>query len=215
MTWLQKVIYISSILVNRHRQEQIGGLSFPSLAFKFPLLFSLSFLTFSWKLKAVETYRGPPLPCSLDTPVSPLGLKFPLGHFLSSSACTCAVQRDLVVVLGFSMEFIIFDTVPSAPPQNVACTALTGQTIQVTWKPPPNDRVHGVVQGYKLLYEPTNGLANEIHGSRETKIAHALSTTLQGLTPYTNYTVQVLAYTRVGEGVSSNPVSCTTEETGK
>ncbi|XP_015190717.1 PREDICTED: Down syndrome cell adhesion molecule-like protein Dscam2 isoform X4 [Polistes dominula] len=106
-----------------------------------------------------------------------------------------------------------FEDVPSAPPQNVACTALTGQNIQVTWKPPPSDKVHGVVQGYKLLYEAASGIASESQTGRETKISHALSTVLHGLSPYTNYTVQVLAYTRAGEGVSSSPVSCTTEET--
>lgn len=108
-----------------------------------------------------------------------------------------------------------FDVVPSAPPQNVACTALTGQNIQVTWKPPPSDKVHGVVQGYKLLYEASSGAASESQAGRETKISHALSTVLHALSPYTNYTVQVLAYTRAGEGVSSSPVSCTTEETGE
>ncbi|XP_015601116.1 Down syndrome cell adhesion molecule-like protein Dscam2 isoform X2 [Cephus cinctus] len=105
------------------------------------------------------------------------------------------------------------EDVPSAPPQNVACAALTGQSIQITWKPPPSDKLHGIVQGYKLLYEAANDGATEMQGSRETKISHALSTVLHGLNPYTNYTVQVLAYTRAGEGVSSNPVSCTTEET--
>lgn len=97
----------------------------------------------------------------------------------------------------------------------MACTALTGQNIQVTWKPPPSDKVHGVVQGYKLLYEAASGVASESQTGRETKISHALSTVLHGLSPYTNYTVQVLAYTKAGEGVSSSPVSCTTEETGK
>ncbi|XP_046620086.1 Down syndrome cell adhesion molecule-like protein Dscam2 isoform X2 [Neodiprion virginianus] len=106
------------------------------------------------------------------------------------------------------------EDVPSAPPQNVACVALTAQNVQVTWKPPPSDKVHGVVQGYKLLYEAANdATSSEIQGSRETKITHALSTVLHGLNPYTNYTVQALAYTRAGEGVSSSPVSCTTEET--
>lgn len=108
-----------------------------------------------------------------------------------------------------------FDTVPSAPPQNVACAALTGQNIQVTWKPPPSDKVHGVVQGYKLLYEAASGAGSDSQTGRETKISQALSTVLHALNPYTNYTVQVLAYTRAGDGVSSNPVSCTTEETGK
>ncbi|XP_032663873.1 Down syndrome cell adhesion molecule-like protein Dscam2 isoform X3 [Odontomachus brunneus] len=106
-----------------------------------------------------------------------------------------------------------YEDVPSAPPQNVACTALTGQNIQVTWKPPPSDKVHGVVQGYKLLYEAASGAASESQAGRETKISHTLITVLHALSPYTNYTVQVLAYTRAGEGVSSNPVSCTTEET--
>ncbi|XP_076394369.1 cell adhesion molecule Dscam2 isoform X2 [Megachile rotundata] len=104
------------------------------------------------------------------------------------------------------------EDVPSAPPQNVACAALTGQNIQVTWKPPPSDKVHGVVQGYKLLYEAASAVLEQ-HEGRETKISHALSTVLHGLSPYTNYTVQVLAYTRAGEGVTSSPVSCTTEET--
>lgn len=90
------------------------------------------------------------------------------------------------------------------------------------------------MQGYKLLYEASSSIgggnlenlgnnlgivggnvpAMEEENSRETKISHGLSTILQSLNPYTNYTVQVLAYTRAGEGISSNPVSCTTEETG-
>ncbi|XP_025265398.1 Down syndrome cell adhesion molecule-like protein Dscam2 isoform X7 [Camponotus floridanus] len=106
-----------------------------------------------------------------------------------------------------------FEDVPSAPPQNVACAALNGQNIQVTWKLPPSDKVHGVVQGYKLLYEAASGATSDSQTGRETKISHGLSTLLQSLSPYTNYTMQVLAFTRAGEGVASNPVSCTTGET--
>ncbi|KAK0094057.1 hypothetical protein PV326_011918 [Microctonus aethiopoides] len=105
------------------------------------------------------------------------------------------------------------EAVPSSSPQNVACAALTGQNIQVTWKPPPSNKIHGIIKGYKLLYEPTNEGTGEIHSSRDTKITQALSTVLHDLRPFTNYTVQVLAYTRAGEGVSSAPISCTTEET--
>lgn len=111
--------------------------------------------------------------------------------------------------------FDVVVSVPSAPPQSVACTALSGETIQITWKPPPADKVHGMIQNYKLLYEATSGVATEFLGSPETKITHALSTILQNLNPYTNYTVQVLACTRAGDGVASQPVSCTTDETGK
>ncbi|XP_051167558.1 cell adhesion molecule Dscam2-like isoform X4 [Leptopilina boulardi] len=105
------------------------------------------------------------------------------------------------------------EDVPSSPPQNVACTALNGQNIQVTWKPPPSDKVHGMVVGYKVVYEATNGVMEiDMQGSPETRITQALSAVLHGLNPYTNYTVQVLASTRAGDGVSSIPVSCTTEE---
>lgn len=81
------------------------------------------------------------------------------------------------------------EDVPSAPPQQIACVALTAQNVQVSWQQPPRERLHGVVQGYKLLYEPAS-LEVEWAG-RETKITTALSTVLHGLQPYTNYSVQV------------------------
>ncbi|XP_044020964.1 Down syndrome cell adhesion molecule-like protein Dscam2 isoform X2 [Aphidius gifuensis] len=105
------------------------------------------------------------------------------------------------------------EAVPSSPPQNIACAALTGQNIQVTWKPPPSNKVHGIIKGYKLFYETTNGEPMEMQSSRDTKVTQALSTVLHDLRPYTNYSVQVLAYTRAGEGITSNAISCTTEET--
>lgn len=103
------------------------------------------------------------------------------------------------------------EDVPSAPPQSVNCVALTSQNIQVTWQTPPKENLHGVIQGYKLLYEPIN--TDMDYGARETKITSALNTVLHGLQPYTNYSVQVLGFTRAGEGVASQIVNCVTEET--
>lgn len=48
--------------------------------------------------------------------------------------------------------------------------------------------------------------------SRETKITTSLNTVLHGLQPFTNYSVQVLGFTRAGEGPSATTY-CTTEET--
>ncbi|KAL7739018.1 hypothetical protein ACLKA6_001928 [Drosophila palustris] len=109
------------------------------------------------------------------------------------------------VALGHTLE-----DVPSAAPRSVTCIALTAQNIQISWQSPPKELSHGIIQGYKLLYEP--GLLESEYSVRETKITSALSTVLHGLQPYTNYSVQVLAFTRAGEGVSSPPVSCITEE---
>lgn len=103
------------------------------------------------------------------------------------------------------------EDVPSAAPQTITCTPLTAQNVQLNWQPPPRDHQHGVIQGYKLLYEPAS-LEPDFSG-RETKITSALATVLHGLQPYTNYSVQVLAFTRAGEGTLSAVVACTTEET--
>lgn len=43
----------------------------------------------------------------------------------------------------------------------------------------------------------------------------AMTIVLTGLLKYTNYSVQVLAYTRAGDGVPSRPVYCHTEEDGE
>lgn len=50
------------------------------------------------------------------------------------------------------------------------------------------------------------------HNSRETKVTSAMNTVLYGLLPYTNFSVQVLAFTRAGEGAVSAAITCTTEE---
>jgi Down syndrome cell adhesion molecule len=102
------------------------------------------------------------------------------------------------------------EDVPSAPPQKVGCAALTEQNIQINWQPPPAKNMHGVIQGYKVLYEPSN-IQNE-YTSRETKVTAALSTVLHGLQPFTNYSVQLQAFTRAGEGVASQTLVCRTEE---
>lgn len=50
------------------------------------------------------------------------------------------------------------------------------------------------------------------HNSRETKVTSASNTVLYGLMPFTNYSVQVLAFTRAGEGAVSATIMCATEE---
>lgn len=41
-----------------------------------------------------------------------------------------------------------------------------------------------------------------------------LETNLHALDKYTNYSVRVLAYTRIGEGIQSSPIYCLTEQDG-
>jgi hypothetical protein len=50
--------------------------------------------------------------------------------------------------------------------------------------------------------------------SKDAKIITTSETILHGLRKYTNYSMQVLAFTAGGDGVKSVPVSCHTEQDG-
>lgn len=49
----------------------------------------------------------------------------------------------------------------------------------------------------------------------ETRKTTALTTVITGLRKFTNYSLQVLAFTKVGDGVFTIPHYCQTEEDGK
>ena len=49
----------------------------------------------------------------------------------------------------------------------------------------------------------------------ETKKTTALTTVLTSLRKSTNYSIQISAYTRMGDGILSAPRFCNTEEDGK
>ncbi|XP_029043931.2 Down syndrome cell adhesion molecule-like protein Dscam2 isoform X3 [Osmia bicornis bicornis] len=104
------------------------------------------------------------------------------------------------------------EDVPSMPPEDVRCAALTSQSLQVTWEPPPNTHSNGIIQGYKLHYEPILADIWRSVDEMEVRKTSALTTVLTGLRKYTNYTIQVLAFTRVGDGVPTTATYCQTEE---
>uniref|UniRef100_A0ABD2XLN9 Down syndrome cell adhesion molecule-like protein Dscam2 n=1 Tax=Trichogramma kaykai TaxID=54128 RepID=A0ABD2XLN9_9HYME len=104
------------------------------------------------------------------------------------------------------------EDVPSSPPQDVRCTALTSQSLQVSWDPPPNSSLNGVLKGYKVMYENMDALQDAAAGKLDTKSTAALTVGLTNLEKHTNYSVQVLAWTRAGDGVASAPLYCVTEE---
>lgn len=46
------------------------------------------------------------------------------------------------------------------------------------------------------------------------KVTTALMTKLHGLLKYTNYSLEIMAFTRVGDGAKSNRIFCRTKEDG-
>ncbi|XP_039309782.1 Down syndrome cell adhesion molecule-like protein Dscam2 isoform X9 [Solenopsis invicta] len=100
--------------------------------------------------------------------------------------------------------------VPEQPPHDTTCTTLTSQTIRVSWVSPPLSAANGVITGYKVIYGPSDTWYDE--NTKDIKITSSSETILHGLKKYTNYSMQVLAFTSGGDGVKSAPIHCQTEQ---
>ncbi|RZF38602.1 hypothetical protein LSTR_LSTR010935 [Laodelphax striatellus] len=100
--------------------------------------------------------------------------------------------------------------IPEQPPQDTTCTTLTSQTIRVSWVSPPLTAANGVIKGYKVVYGPSESWYDE--NKKDTKITASSETILHGLKKFTNYSMQVLAYTSGGDGVKSGAIHCQTEQ---
>ncbi|XP_031786534.1 Down syndrome cell adhesion molecule-like protein Dscam2 isoform X10 [Nasonia vitripennis] len=100
--------------------------------------------------------------------------------------------------------------VPEQPPHDTTCTTLTSQTIRVSWSSPPLSAANGVITGYKIIYGPSESWHDE--NTKDTKITSSSETILHGLKKFTNYSMQILAFTSGGDGVKSAPIHCQTEQ---
>lgn len=81
----------------------------------------------------------------------------------------------------------------------------------MTWSPPPLDAQNGKIKGYKVSYISTD----EIFETEPLTVKSSNQyLTVENLKKYTNYTVWVLAYTKVGDGVKTSSLFCRTHEDG-
>ncbi|KAM8822022.1 protein sidekick-1-like [Synchiropus picturatus] len=108
----------------------------------------------------------------------------------------------------FSAEthrLMLREEAPSAPPKNIVASGRTNQSIMVQWQPPPELQLNGVLRGYLLRYRLA-GLPGEYQekniSSPETNYC-----LLKDLIIWTQYQIQVAAYTGAGLGVFSSPVT--------
>lgn len=79
----------------------------------------------------------------------------------------------------------------------------------VTWLPVPDGYVHGILQGYRLLFK----IEQDIFYKNVTTANQSLE--LTGLEKFTKYSLKVLAFTRIGDGNISNPLTVSTDQDGK
>ncbi|XP_071538790.1 cell adhesion molecule Dscam2-like isoform X2 [Panulirus ornatus] len=99
------------------------------------------------------------------------------------------------------------EDVPSAAPSALRCAPMTAHSVLVSWDALKPASARGHLLGYRVLYAPADR-ATELSGETTSSVSVAL----RGLRPYTNHSLQVVGFTRVGEGPPSEPVFCTTEE---
>ncbi|KAK6627070.1 hypothetical protein RUM44_009547 [Polyplax serrata] len=104
------------------------------------------------------------------------------------------------------------EDVPSLPPEDVRCSALTPQSLQISWQPPAVAHCNGILQGYKVHIESLHDGAWFDADDFEPRKTTSLTIVISGLRKFTNYSIQVLAFTRVGDGTMTRPTYCQTEE---
>lgn len=107
-------------------------------------------------------------------------------------------------------QVFTLEDVPSQPPQGVQATAINSRSIKVVWSPPPLFTLHGILQGYKIYYKPVR--FDEDESDSNAVVSSELEATITGLSKYTNYSLQVLAFTRKGEGVRCEPLFVLTQQ---
>ena len=95
----------------------------------------------------------------------------------------------------------------------------------MSWDPVPAPFRQGFILGYRVYLIATHGLIEQNHRRRkrtstprgnEIFIDTAnLTTEFQGLEKYSNYCVQAVAYTRIGESNRTNVTCAFTDEDGE
>ncbi|KAK2569602.1 Protein sidekick-2 [Acropora cervicornis] len=90
------------------------------------------------------------------------------------------------------------EDVPSVAPVNLTVAFETSTSILASWLLPPVDSRSGIIMGFKLFYKRKGSAESE--NTVVVQGGTTLRKTITGLLKYTEYEVQVLAYTSVGDG---------------
>ena len=122
---------------------------------------------------------------------------------------------------------IMYISVPSSSPTSLSCSSISSTSVHLSWNPLEAKEFNGISQGYVVYFRPlrewqgksilTNrykGFFNSIYLVGESTRLHTMDTliTVKQLEKFQNYTVQVAALTRIGEGLKSRPGYCRTME---
>lgn len=86
-------------------------------------------------------------------------------------------------------------------------------SVQVNWGEVPFPDQLGIIRGYRVLMWRSNQSSDILRNATVLVPLRAIS--FSRLEMYTNYTIQLLAFTVKGEGNKSEPIAVITDEDGK
>ncbi|XP_035704480.1 Down syndrome cell adhesion molecule-like protein Dscam2 isoform X15 [Folsomia candida] len=113
-----------------------------------------------------------------------------------------------------SVTIITAEEAPSGPPTGIAVEPVDQHTLKVTWKPPLREEWNGDIMGYYVGYKLASSdkpyLFETVEFSREVGKEHHLM--ISNLKTYTEYSVVVQAFNRIGPGPMSKEVAQHTAE---
>ncbi|KAK3706777.1 hypothetical protein QZH41_015342, partial [Actinostola sp. cb2023] len=141
---------------------------------------------------------------------------------------TTIVVSGLVKYTEYSLQILVYtikngplsralvkrtnEDAPVCAPRLTSVQAVSSTSIRVTWAPPPNTKCrNGVLRGYKVAYK-LNRRGSTIN-YLDVKNGRATTIVVSGLVKYTEYSLQVLAYT-IKNGPLSRALVKRTKEDG-
>ncbi|XP_014091561.2 protein sidekick isoform X13 [Bactrocera oleae] len=95
------------------------------------------------------------------------------------------------------------EAVPSYGPLDVQANSTSSTTIVVRWGEVPKQHRNGQIDGFKVFYAATNRGGQVLHKTITNNAS--FTTTLTELKKFVVYHIQVLAFTRLGDGALSTP----------
>ncbi|XP_058510217.1 protein sidekick-2 isoform X1 [Solea solea] len=95
------------------------------------------------------------------------------------------------------------ESVPSSGPTNVSAFATTSSSILVRWGEVPEADRNGLILGYKVVFKEKDSDNAPSFWTVDGNTSHSVQ--LSSLGKYVLYEIQVLSFTRIGDGRSSSP----------